>query len=237
MLEGSVQRDQSRVRVNAQLIDAESGAHLWAERFEEDVADLFKLQDQVVARLANTLGIELVKAEAEKGARSKNPDAIDLTMRGWALVESGRRKPKTGTTRRALCSNKRSRSTRTMPDALAGEAYTYVNRAGERGREPRHRLRRKNTRVRLTGPSRSLPTHCGRITRNASTSTIRTARTRRSTPPMPGSRSIQILVPLKNVRAIAEVFLGRFEEAKSDIVQAMRLKPARSSHLAIITGI
>ena len=73
MLEGSVQRDQNRVRVNAQLIDAESGAHLWADRFEEDVADLFKLQDQVVARLANSLGFELVKAEAEKGARSKIP--------------------------------------------------------------------------------------------------------------------------------------------------------------------
>ena len=49
VLEGSVQRDQNRVRVNAQLIDAESGAHVWADRFEEDVADLFKLQDQVVA--------------------------------------------------------------------------------------------------------------------------------------------------------------------------------------------
>ena len=63
----------------------ESGAHLWAERFEEDVADLFKLQDQVVARLANTLGYELVKAEAAKGARSTNPDANDLVMRGLAL--------------------------------------------------------------------------------------------------------------------------------------------------------
>ncbi len=73
VLEGSVQRDQNRVRVNAQLIDAESGAHLWADRFEEDVADLFKLQDQVVARLANTLGIELVKAEAEKGATPRIP--------------------------------------------------------------------------------------------------------------------------------------------------------------------
>ena len=56
VLEGSVQRDQNRVRVNAQLIDAETGAHLWADRFEEDVADLFKLQDQVVARLASSLG-------------------------------------------------------------------------------------------------------------------------------------------------------------------------------------
>ena len=57
VLEGSVQRDQNRVRVNAQLIDADSGAHLWADRFEEDAADLFKLQDEVVARLANSLGI------------------------------------------------------------------------------------------------------------------------------------------------------------------------------------
>ena len=48
VLEGSVQRDGARVRVNAQLIDAESGAHLWADRFDEDVADLFKLQDEVV---------------------------------------------------------------------------------------------------------------------------------------------------------------------------------------------
>jgi TolB-like protein len=48
-LEGSVQRDRNRTRVNAQLIDAESGAHLSADRFQEDVADLFKLQDDVVA--------------------------------------------------------------------------------------------------------------------------------------------------------------------------------------------
>ena len=88
VLEGSVQREQNRVRVNAQLIDAESGAHLWAERFEEDVADLFKLQDQVVARLANAVGQQLVVAEAEKAARSKDPDAIDLTMRGRALIQS-----------------------------------------------------------------------------------------------------------------------------------------------------
>ena len=76
VLEGSVQRDQNRVRVNAQLIDAQSGAHLWADRFEEDVADLFKLQDQVVARLANSLGNELVKAEARGDRRIANLDAI-----------------------------------------------------------------------------------------------------------------------------------------------------------------
>ena len=73
VLEGSVQRDQNRVRVNAQLIDAETGAHIWADRFEEDIADLFKLQDQVVARLGNTLGNELVKAEAAKRRPVQKP--------------------------------------------------------------------------------------------------------------------------------------------------------------------
>ena len=87
VLEGSVQRDQNRVRVNAQLIDAESGAHMWADQFEEDAADLFKLQDEIVARLAHTLEVELVKAEAARSARSTNPDAIDLVMRGRALID------------------------------------------------------------------------------------------------------------------------------------------------------
>ena len=86
VLEGSVQRDQNRVRVNAQLVDAETGAHLWADRFDEDIADLFKLQDQVVARLANTLGYELIRAEAAKGSRSANPDVTDLAMQGWTLL-------------------------------------------------------------------------------------------------------------------------------------------------------
>ena len=88
VLEGSVQRDANRVRVNAQLIDAESGAHLWADRFEEDVVDLFKLQDEVVARLARTLQVELVNAEAQRSLhdRPRNPDAVDLTMRGLALL-------------------------------------------------------------------------------------------------------------------------------------------------------
>ena len=86
VLEGSVQRDQNHVRVSAQLIDGATGAHLWADRFEESITDLFKLQDQVVARLANTLGYELARAEARNSIHSSNPDAIDLTMRGWAAM-------------------------------------------------------------------------------------------------------------------------------------------------------
>ena len=66
VLEGSVQRSGSRMRVNVQLIDAETGAHLWAERFDKPVADLFDMQDEIVARLASQLGTQLIAAEARR---------------------------------------------------------------------------------------------------------------------------------------------------------------------------
>ncbi len=88
VLEGSAQRYENRARVNAQLIDADSGAHIWADRFEDGLADLLKLQDRVVAQLANALRYELVDAEAHRAQRSLNPDAVDLAMRGAALTSA-----------------------------------------------------------------------------------------------------------------------------------------------------
>jgi adenylate cyclase len=85
VLEGSVQRDASRVRINAQLIDAQSGAHLWADRFDENLPQLFALQDKVVARLANALHYEMINADAAKALHATNPDAIDFVMRGMSL--------------------------------------------------------------------------------------------------------------------------------------------------------
>jgi TolB-like protein/class 3 adenylate cyclase/tetratricopeptide (TPR) repeat protein len=95
VLEGSVQAAGSRVRVNAQLIDAETGAHLWADRFDSQRGDLFDLQDEIVTRLARTLDVELTAAEAgwAERLRAQNPDSIDLTMRGWALLNRGRIPP------------------------------------------------------------------------------------------------------------------------------------------------
>src|SRR6202451_2406616 len=66
VLEGSVQRDQNQVRVNAQLIDAKSGGHLWAERFDKPLANLFSMQDDIVASLASRLGAELMANEARR---------------------------------------------------------------------------------------------------------------------------------------------------------------------------
>ena len=84
VLEGSVQRAGSRMRINVQLIDAETGNHLWAERFDKQVADLFDMQDEIGARLANQLGTELVTVEARRAARAPHPDSMDLYFQGMA---------------------------------------------------------------------------------------------------------------------------------------------------------
>jgi len=89
VLEGSVQRGGSRLRVNVQLIDAETGNHLWAERFDKPVADLFDMQDEIVARLANELGAELVTAEARRAEGVVNPNALELCFQGRARVLKG----------------------------------------------------------------------------------------------------------------------------------------------------
>ena len=77
VLEGSVQRSGKRLRVNVQLIDAESGAHLWAERFDKPVTDLFEMQDEVVAHLANQLGAQLIETEARRAEQKPLPDSTD----------------------------------------------------------------------------------------------------------------------------------------------------------------
>jgi TolB-like protein len=89
VLEGSVQRSGKRLRVNVQLIDAESGNHIWAERFDKPVVDLFDMQDEIVARLANTLGAQLMEAEAQRAQRSQSPDAMDLYFQGKACMNRG----------------------------------------------------------------------------------------------------------------------------------------------------
>jgi TolB-like protein/Tfp pilus assembly protein PilF len=89
VLEGSIQRSGTRLRVNVQLIDAETGNHLWAERFDKPVADLFDMQDEIVSRLANTLNAELIAAEVRRAERSPHLDTMDLCFRGVACLHRG----------------------------------------------------------------------------------------------------------------------------------------------------
>jgi TolB-like protein/Tfp pilus assembly protein PilF len=222
VLEGSVQRDQNRVRANAQLIDAESGAHIWADRFEADMADLFKLQDQVVAQLANALRYELGMAEAAKASNVQNPDAIDLAMRGWALLPSSLPSKDQVDAARPLF----EQALKIDPDnseALAGKAlttgfeYVYapkadtdydaailgpVDRAIALDRDNIHAYRTKGQYLAVSGrPEDSVRAFDAGLAIN------------------PNAAGLLAL------RGNAEDYLGRFEQAKSDIQQAMLLSP------------
>ena len=89
VLEGSVQPSGNQVRVNAQLIDAESGAHIWAEQFDTPSADLLQMQDEIVTRLARAMDLQLSEAEAARLKRTPaaNPNAEDLALRCRAAAQ------------------------------------------------------------------------------------------------------------------------------------------------------
>jgi adenylate cyclase len=84
LLEGSVRRLGNQIRVNAQLIDAETDSHVWAERFVGDIVDLFALQDEITSRIALAFGSELVIAEAARP--TEHPDTLDYILRGRAAL-------------------------------------------------------------------------------------------------------------------------------------------------------
>jgi adenylate cyclase len=222
VLEGSVQRDQSRVRVNAQLVDAESGAHLWADRFEEDVADLFKLQDEVVARLARSLDLALTKAEAEKG-RTKNPDAIDLTMRGFGVIISGVYSKSKNLEARDLF----ERALQVDPndaEALAASAETYFydwfNGWGGPGTDYDAKiLGPANRAINLTpdDPYVYYPKAIYLALSGRHSEALGAADAGLAANP----NYVVLYIP----RAVAANSLGRFEQAKADVDRAMRLSP------------
>jgi TolB-like protein/class 3 adenylate cyclase len=89
VLEGSVQRSGERMRVNVQLIEAESGAHLWAERFDKPVGELFEMQDEIVAHIANEFSAQIVRVEARRAERASNPDVLDYWFRGQDWINKG----------------------------------------------------------------------------------------------------------------------------------------------------
>jgi adenylate cyclase len=225
VLEGSVQRDQNRVRMNAQLIDAGTGAHLWAERFEENLSDLFKLQDQVVARLANTLGNELVKAEAEKSARSQNPDLVDLNMRGWAMLQQWLHTTKDYNAEARTWFEKALKIDPNDPDALVGEAYTHfidvADGWGVPGTDYEAKVLGQVDRVISLARDHVWAYYVKSaylgLVANRPNEALNSAEAGLAVDPN--------FARLYLVRANAEINLDRYEDAKSDVREAMRLSP------------
>jgi TolB-like protein len=93
VLEGSVRKAANRVRITGQLIDATTGAHLWAERFEGTLDDIFELQDQVAASVVGAIAPQLERAEIERAKRkpTENLNAYDYYLRGTANLNQGTR--------------------------------------------------------------------------------------------------------------------------------------------------
>src|SRR3984893_12834313 len=127
VLEGSVQRSGNQLRVTAQLIDAETDAHLWAERLDRDAGDLFALQNEITSRIAVALNLELTGREAARPAN--NPDALDYILRGraayWKPASRQQRTETIGLFERALAFD---------PDSVEAQsslANDLAARAGE----------------------------------------------------------------------------------------------------------
>jgi adenylate cyclase len=233
VLEGSVQRDANRVRVNVQLIDAESGAQLWADRFEEDVVDLFKLEDEVVARLAGTLQVELVNAEAQRSLhdRPRNPDAVDLTMRALALLNQSYTKA-TRFEARDLFEQALNLDP-TNADALAGAAYVdsvdYTLGWSDQQVDLYARAMQRANQALLLDPNqaraRSVKAYLLLLKakpNDASANEV-IAEAEASLRADPSYASAYF--PM----AVGEELLGRYEQSKSHLEQAIKISPRDSS--------
>ena len=89
VLEGSVRKAGTKVRITGQLIEAQSGAHIWADRFDGELADIFALQDEIASRVVIAIVPNLERAEIERRSRvpTENLAAYDCSLRGWACID------------------------------------------------------------------------------------------------------------------------------------------------------
>ena len=236
VLEGSVQRSGNRMRVNVQLVDAETGSHIWAERFDKPVADLFDMQDEVVSRLANRLGQELAAAEARRAGRSLNPDSMDHYFLGLALFNQGYTAD--------LLDKARSHFDRGLDldpdnvDALVGRARVDVVSVASWLSEDRHgRLR--SAEADLSKALRLRPDNAH-------------ARTVLGMVRMYSNRALQGIAECERALAIdrnlanahgliglGKHFVGRDEETEGHVLEALRISPrdTRASFWMVFVGI
>jgi TolB-like protein/class 3 adenylate cyclase/Tfp pilus assembly protein PilF len=135
-LEGSIRRVGTLVQTNAQLIDTATAAHIWADRFENEISDLFALQQAITGRIAASLDIQLAQAEARRAANAPtNPDALDLRFRAMGLYISGITPEHTLHARRLLekavgLDPKSAESWAWLADLLASDYLNRWNNAG-----------------------------------------------------------------------------------------------------------
>jgi TolB-like protein/tetratricopeptide (TPR) repeat protein len=223
-MEGSVQGSGDRIRVNAQLIDTETGAHLWAERFDKPRGDIFEMQDEITTRLARTVGIELVAAEGRRAERERpnNMDAVDLAMRGWAILNQ----PLSLRRDREACDlfDAALRLDDRNVEALVGLAFYHVNAVrtfASTNRDEQLRIAETAITEALTlAPGNALAHFVRANVLHVSGATERSL------------RELELAITLDRNLAWAhadagfiKVLLGRAKEAEADLTNAIRLSP------------
>jgi TolB-like protein/DNA-binding SARP family transcriptional activator/Flp pilus assembly protein TadD len=222
VLEGSVQRGGARMRVNVELIDAESGAHLWCERFDKPLADLFDMQDEIVARLANSLNTQLVTTEARRAERAPNPDAIDLYFQGKAWLNKGQTleymSQARGFFERALtldpCNVR----------ALVGSAHVEVGIAATYIADDRW----KRLAYAETALTKALSMAPGYAWAHVAMGVVQTYTNRAAQGIAECERALTLDPNFAEAHAmigIAKFVIGRFEETEAHVQEAMRLSP------------
>jgi tetratricopeptide (TPR) repeat protein len=222
VLEGSVQRGANRMRVSVQLIDADSGNHLWAERFDKPLADLFDMQDEIVSRLAGALNAQFIAAEARRAEKVPSPDSMDLYFQGLAWLYKGvtpdNVEQASSFFDRALSADPNN------VEALGGSAQADVI-AGISLFVPDPTAAFAEAEAKLTKALSSVPDHAGGhmwlgligiLTKRAARGIAECEHALELDRNLAGAHSII---------GVAKIFTGRAEETEAHVSEALRLSP------------
>jgi TolB-like protein/class 3 adenylate cyclase len=234
VLEGSVQRGGNRMRVNVQLVDTATGSHLWAERFDKPVTDLFDMQDEIVGRLANTLSDQIAAVEARHAEQAPNPDSLDLFFQGLSWVHRGRTPNHIAQARsffdRALAADPDN------VDALVGSAATDIADGGNSFvADPGAAFARAE--AKLTQALSSFPDHARG---HAFFGYVKILTKRAVEGIAECEHALALDRNLANAHAyigLGKIFTGRAEEAEAHINDALRLSPRDMSAYAWLTEV
>ena len=223
VLEGSIQGSADRVRINAQLLDAESGAHIWAERFDKPRTDVLDMQDEITSRLARMIGVKLVAAESRRAERwPQYGDALGLVMRGRAVLNedvsvAAARKAR-GLFEEALRLDERNVAALLgLADAHAWEVNTYLSDG-----------RAEQTRIAEAAALQAVSLAPDSATVRCSYGTVLWAMGL----PDRALREFELAINIDRNLAVAHAYagwmkfyLGRFAETETHVAEALRLSP------------
>ena len=127
-VEGSIWREADRIRVNAQLIDAASGTHVWADRYDRKLGDIFDVQDEITQRIVKALAIKVDAAQLDRvrAKETSNMNAYDIVLRGVAIITDPQKFTREGTAEGRAYYEKAIKLDPAYGRAYAELAYTYV---------------------------------------------------------------------------------------------------------------